>query len=225
MAIKALVQVLTIMTTVTSLGAFVRLYRRLREQIRSAGLLPKLVALKLLVLVIAHEKFAFLIVQIAGAFVPTETMSNGDFTVGILGVVVSGEMLLYSIGYWWVFGAGEFKRKGYGRIAGGDGGGGDAADGFEEGGRGGGGGAADSSQGLVEMGPWTEEGRAAESGAHDGNCGVKVYTVERTSVLHAYAAVFDWSDLFRGMGWCFREFGEFVSGKKVYEVRATARSY
>ena len=93
LAIKILVQIITILATVMTLGAFLPIYRRLRLPLRKAGMLSKFVALKLLVLVVSHQRFVFNIIVSANVFTPTSTLSYGDFSIGLLALLTAGEMV------------------------------------------------------------------------------------------------------------------------------------
>ena len=185
LGIKVLVQIFTVMSTITSLGAFLRIYRRLRLPLRKAGMVSKFVALKLMVLVVAHERFVFNIVVAADVFTPTATLSLGDFSIGMLALIVSGQMVFYSLGYLWAFRTTPFRTQNI--VSGSDG--------------------VVDRQGLMEMEHWPFESPSRSSIRKSSN-------VQKVSFLQAYIEVFNWSDLFKGTWISFKELRELVGSKK-----------
>ena len=148
-------------------------------------MLAGFVALKLMVLVVAHERFVFNIVVAADVFTPTATLSLGDFSVGMLALIVSGQMVFYSLGYLWAFRTRPFRTQNF-------------VDGSA--------GAADR-QSLVEMEHWPSDSPSGSSIQKSSND-------QRLSFLQAYIEVFNWSDLFRGIWISFEELRELVTSKK-----------
>ena len=148
-------------------------------------MLSKFVALKLMVLVVVHERFVFNIVVSADVFTPTATLSLGDFSVGILALIVSGQMLFYSLGYLWAFRTTPFKP-------------GNPVDSST---------GAPDRQGLVEIGH-------VSSDSPSGNSIQKPGDGQKVPFLQAYIAVFNWSDLFRGIWLSFKELRELITSKK-----------
>ena len=73
-------------------------------------MLPKFVALKLLVGIIVHERFIFGIIAEQNVFDPSKTMSLGDFSVGLIAVLICGEMLFFSIVYLFAFSAKPYRQ-------------------------------------------------------------------------------------------------------------------
>jgi hypothetical protein len=108
---KTAISVVQSVTTVICVVAILRIYRRLKPQLKQKGALSKLVCFKLIIAISIIQTPVFAGLLSGGVLKPSIHISYDDWAIGVPAFLSCCEMFIFSIVFVWPFGAKPYTTR------------------------------------------------------------------------------------------------------------------